>query len=141
MERITGREDTLSTEAMARRVEDITDDLADLSPATWPADLVAERAMLERVLAGVGDPDGRRYITLIRENWFTGYIRDMYLDGVGPELHRYNSRTRRYEHVPPADLYRMAPFRHIDWDAVAAEERSDYTEVTIGDVVYLYLAP
>jgi|SRR5687768_4749056 len=142
--------DMIDTRNVLARIEELTDDyfeaeLDAVRPVSlWGAD---DRQELEELTAiveavrGYGGDSPEDGITLIRETYFTDYIREFYADGGGPELYREDPEK---PYSGPAlvswgDLMAMAPFNHIDWDAVAYDEQTGYSQLEYDRVTYYYL--
>lgn len=145
---ISNREDVLNTRAMLDRVEELESENEDaegvLKPgADWDdQDDFDECRKLRIILAEVdenSDGNVRSGITLIRESYFTEYIKDYWMEA-GPEFKEYNPKTFRDEDVKREDLFSREPFNFIDWKAVAESTRNDdYKDVDFDGVTYLFM--
>ena len=64
--------------------------------------------------------------TLIREDYFTEYAREL-----AEDIGAFHIPADRFAYHPQQDrdLSTEWPFRHIDWEAAAEELKQDYTEV------------
>lgn len=82
--------------------------------------LRALEAFRATVAGFVGDGRWMHGLPLIVESEFRDYVRD------------YNKDC-----LPDVD-WTVSPFSHVDWDAVAKEERSDYGEVEFNGETILY---
>ena len=128
---ITGWEDVIDSRDVVARVDELTEEreafYEDHEDRTWSSvDPAAAQELkdLEELLSQLMDvggdtpEDGQ---TLVRENYFSAYIREMIKECTDPEL---------------VHLFDELPWSCIDWAAAAEEYRVDYTEVTFRDVPY-----
>ena len=139
-------DDAVDTSRILDRIEEIENDYltydaegedAGLLPEDeWTTDDRTEITRLRGIIETVGEVSARDGVALIHERAFRDYIREGYQDG--PELYQYSGQTHRYELI---DIYASPPFNHIDWDAVAEDDRSSYTPIEIDGDTYYYLAP
>lgn len=145
---ISNHEDLLDTRNMLDRVEELESENEDaegvLKPgADWDdQDDFDECRKLRIILAEVdenSDNGVRNGITLIRESYFTEYIKDYWMEA-GPKFSEYNPKTFRNEEVSRGDLFSREPFNFIDWKAVAESTRDDdYKDVDFDGVTYLFM--
>lgn len=133
-------DDLVNTVAIIDRIDEIEDDhisrvtgeLGEIAPPYR-----AEYDGLKAIIDALGK-DGRRHgVTLIHERHFTAYIKDLYLE-TGREYHEYDREGFKMVHVTNDELFSRMPFRRIDWNAVAQDEWSDYSQIEIDGDTYLY---
>lgn len=113
---ISNRDDLVDSRDVLARVEELESDrigweLMELR------DLVAQL----RTVGGDRPEDGQ---TLIRENHLADYVKELYMECTDQDLLRQVQEQLE------------GPWKHVDWAAVAEDERSDYTEVTWAGVTY-----
>jgi hypothetical protein len=141
--------DVIDTRNIINRLEEIESgyvgDEGDMAGyLNWSPDDQREWTGLARIIEEVGD-EARHGVALVHEAHFATYIRDEYLD-MDPGLYEYKSQSGNrtwdleYVGIPADELYGRLPFARIDWQAVADDHRSDYSQLTIDGVTYLYRA-
>ena len=123
--------DVIDSRDIIDRIEELRDLLPDNASEVMPGtsaqleELRTELRTLEAVAyAGESSPDWQYGTSLIRDSYFTEYIRELIHDC--------------YE-MPKDDSW---PFRHmkIDYQAAADEARADYFELDFNGVTYLVCA-
>lgn len=125
---IVDRVNELQDQQMAHHEDQEDQDPDDRVP--WSAvdpDAADELRELEELLAqlrnvGGDTPEGGQ--ALIRENYLSDYVKELYMECTDRDL--LKRVTEQLE----------GPWKHVDWAAVAEDERSDYTEVTWAGVTY-----
>lgn len=119
-------QDVLDTRDILERISDLETDLVDQAADTpGRADTEDELRELTALIDEIRDYSGdtpEHGVQLIRYSYFADYAKDLYLDC----WEDADEKISRW------------PFRHIDWDAAAAELRIDYTEVTFRGVEYFH---
>jgi hypothetical protein len=95
---------------------------------------------LAEIVDEIGDVACRDGVTLVHERYFRDHIKDGYME-IGGEYHEYSHKGHKMVHVPLGELYSRPPFNRIDWDAVASDEESYYSQTEIDGDTYYYLEP
>lgn len=130
---ISNRDDLVDSRAVLTRVEELEserDDHYESSEQPWSSadfDAAQELEQLTALVAelrGVGGDRPEDGQTLIRENYLSDYVKELYLECTDQDLLRQVQEQLE------------GPWNHVDWAAVAEDERSDYTEVTWAGVTY-----
>lgn len=134
--------DLVNTRDIIGRIEEIeleyTDDEGELADQdTWTPEDRLEWRGLSEIIEEVGD-EARHGVTLINEGYFTEYARDWYADTYGNTYQRYDSRQYKRVDVTWDELMSTLPFSCIDWERVAQEVYSDYSQLEIDGTTYLY---
>jgi hypothetical protein len=107
----------------------------------WDVDANNEWVILSDLVEEIGEQACRNGVTLIRESYFRDYVKDEYREIGGEYYEAERPYGYAYVRIPSEELYRRSPFNHIDWDAVAEDERSGYSIVEYNDVTYYYQEP
>lgn len=145
---VTPYDDIIDTRKIIERIEEIESEYDDGEGETHGIGIWApldreEWVTLTDLLSEIGEDACRDGVTLIRESYFKDYVREGYGE-IGPELHEYRSKSGRatwdmeYVRVEWDELMSRPPFNCIDWEAVAEDERSDYSIVEFLGTTYYY---
>ena len=144
--KVTPWDDVIDGRKILDRIEEIegdqvTDEGEEIPDDEWPEDVRTERRVLAELVEAIGEQACRDGVTLIRESHFRDYIEEFYAD-CGSEYHEERGHPHYdMRRVPWDELMSRAPFKFIDWDAVADDEQSDYQETTFEGTTYYYLEP
>lgn len=147
---VLNSDEVIDTRNIVQRMEDmrnehVNNDGDAIALVDWPADAQAEyttlSTLIREVESGCPVDSPEHGVTLIRDTWFTEYVKHEYAElhcGDGlyavPEGHYYS---------PPKPvtwdrLVRMLPqLEFVDWQAVADHDRKWYAEVTYHGATYL----
>ena len=125
--------DVIDSRTVIERIEEIQSEIEgyadDQGPDLQPLeDAKAELAILEKLAEEAGgSPDWIHGETLIRESYFTDYIREL--------IHDCYSFPKEFE---SGDW----PWRHmtLDYEAAAEEAKADYIEADYDGITYLIRA-
>lgn len=139
--------DVIDTRQVLDRLEELSEQYANdegeiTDTLTWIPDDREEWSDLNRLIEEVRNDSHESVengVTLIRETYFTDYIKDFYADGGGRELHEFDEKTHGYKRIPWDELMSRAPFNCIDWEGVAEEEKEGYSEFDYDGTTYYYL--
>lgn len=142
--------DIVDTRNIIDRIEELEsentdDDGEEFDITLWSDDDRTEYRGLQEIVTEVGEDACRDGVVLIHERYFTAHIKDLYLE-IGGEYYEDETDHRghptyRKRHVQNDELFARAPFRHINWDAMASEDASDYSELEVDGHTYLYMEP
>lgn len=142
--------ETIDTRNLIDRIEELETENQDLdyhvkSLSEWLQEDREEYQLLVDLIGEVragSDEDPVHGVTLIREDYFTQHIKEECAE-LGGEYYQYDDRrcgNFGYHLIPFDKLIERMPFKHIDWEAVADEERADYNEVEYDGYTYLHRA-
>lgn len=121
---ISNSDDMIDSRDVIARIEELESSQVD-DPGSWTLEDHDElMALRELASDGEDSPDWTHGETLIRESYFTDYIRDLI--------------NECYE-MPKEFGSGSWPYRHmtIDYEAAAEEAKVDYSEVDFDGVTYL----
>lgn len=143
-------DDLVNTRKIIERIDDLemenSDDDGEMTHVDqWEESARKEYRGLAAVVHEVGEKACRDGVALVNERYFTAHIKDEYLE-IGPEYYEDETDDRgrptyRKRHVQNGELFARSPFKFIDWEAVAQDEWSDYSQLEVDGVTYLYLEP
>lgn len=142
---IHGWDDLIDTREVLSRIDDLvssnSDDEGDeLAREDWNQDELGEWRLLTELIdevRGSSDEDPIHGVTLVSERYFAEYIKDLVMEG-GGEYYEFSEKTYRHERVLNSVLFERSPFTHIDWEAVADEYSTDYTEINFDGFTFYY---
>jgi hypothetical protein len=135
--------DIVDTRMIIERIEELESDHMEddgdmINVGLWDTAERAEYQGLMEIIEEIGEQACRDEVTLIHERYFRDYVKQYYIDA-GREYHEVTGRFRReMRHVPMEEMITRAPFKHIDWQAMADEDQSDYQEIGIDGDTYYY---
>lgn len=135
-------DDLIDTRDIIERIEELESDNTDddgeeFDITLWSDDDRKEYRGLQEIVSEVGEDACRDGVSLVHERYMTDYIKDYHLD-CGGEYYEFNPKTYRHDRIPLDDLYRRAPFNHIDWEAVARDEATSYSIIEIDGNTYYH---
>lgn len=138
--------DIINTRQVLERIEELESDHCDddgeqIMSDLWDADDREEWSTLHRLIEELRNDANEAVengVILIRETYFADYIREFYSD-CPRGLYRYNDKTGGHELISWDQLMSEDPFKHIDWAAVAEDERSGYSIFGYDGITYYYL--
>lgn len=139
-------DDLVDTRKLIERIEELELDHMDgdgimTDVGLWDTVERVEYRGLAGLVEKIGEEACRDGVTLIHEAYFRDHIKEEYLE-IGGEYHEEVPRSNgKMRYVPLVELYSRRPFNSIDWDAVASDEESDYSQVEIDGATYYYQEP
>lgn len=145
--KVSPYDDVIDTRTIVARIEEIeseqiTGEGDEIPPAEWPDDIRDEHRVLLELAEEIGEIACRDGVTLVRDSHFAEHIQDEFLE-IGPEYHEQDPNVRWHSLIPVSreELFSRDPFKFIDWDAVAEDHWSNYSQVEFLGTTYLYLEP
>jgi hypothetical protein len=144
----TLKDNIIDTRSILDRIKEIesenTDEEGELRVLrAWSEDDQKEWRELTEIIDEIGEDAARDGTMLIHEDYFPRHVRDEFLE-IGPELYEYRSKSGRaswdmeYAMIQREELLRRQPFFSIDWQKVADDAWSDYSQLEVDGVTYLY---
>lgn len=142
---VTPYDDIIDSRNIQARIDEIlwdhTLDEGEVTPVSeWSDSDRAEYQALSELMEELPEDAGTDGVTLIHEAYFTRHIQEEHLE-IGPEFHEQDPECRWEKLIPVSrdDLFSRSPFKFINWEAVAGDHWSDYSQVEFLGTTYLHI--